>query len=320
VHDGGWHPLVHPDDNAGYMDVFMESIRTGQAFQAEARVRHHSGEWRWIVSFAQPLFSPTGSVERMVGSSVDITDRKLAQSALESYAERLHQSNQALEEFAFVASHDLREPIRKVQAFASQLAFQASDRLAQSELDYLERMDQAAIRMQKMLDGLLAYSKITMQGKPPNKCDLNRIATQAISDLEYRIRETGAKIEMGELPTIHADSLQMHQLLQNLLANAIKFHLPDKTPHIKVYSRPGGDGFVELIVEDNGIGFDMSRAGKLFKPFHRLVGKSEFEGTGMGLAICAKIAERHGGSITASSELGQGSTFTVCLPESSTNL
>lgn len=316
VRIGGWHPFVHPDDHSGYLDAFMECVRTGQPFQAEARVRHASGKWRWIVSFAQPLFSPTGSVERMVGSSLDITDRKQAQSALERYTQQLRQSNQALEDFAFVASHDLREPIRKVQAFSNQLAHQAADRLDQSELDYLERMDQAARRMQTMLDGLLAYSKISMQGKRPDTCDLKRVAAQALSDLEYRIRETQAVIELGELPVIQADALQMHQLLQNLLTNAIKFHQAGKPPHVKVYSRSNGEEYIELIVEDNGIGFNMSRAGKLFKPFHRLVGKSEFEGTGMGLAICAKIAERHGGSITVKSEVGMGTAFTVKLPKS----
>ena len=314
--NGGWHPLVHPDDRAGYVDVFLECLRSGLAFQAEARVRHQSGKWRWIVSFAQPLLSPDGRVVRMVGSSLDITDRKQAQAALERYTEQLRQSNQALEDFAFVASHDLREPIRKVQAFSSQLTEQAKDRLDRSELDYLERMDQAARRMQRMLDGLLAYSKISMQGKPSERCDLNRIASQVLSDLEYRIRESGAIIELDDLPAIHADPLQMHQLLQNLLANALKFHRPGEPPNVKVHSRSGEDGYVELMVEDKGIGFDMARADKLFKPFHRLVGKSEFEGTGMGLAICAKIAERHGGSIAASSALGDGTTFTIRLPKS----
>jgi PAS domain S-box-containing protein len=316
VQTGGWQPLVHPEDYADYVDTFMEGIESGQAFQAEARVRHQSGEWRWIVSFAQPLFSANGSVERMVGSTLDITDRKHALSALESYTEQLRQSNQALEDFAFVASHDLREPIRKVQAFAKQLVQQAGDRLDRSELDYLERMDQAAFRMQKMLDGLLAYSRISRQGERPDICDLNQVTAQTLSDLEYRIRETNARINVSELPVIHADPLQMHQLLLNLLTNALKFQQPHNPPHVKVFSRSDSDGFIEIIVEDNGVGFDMSMADKLFKPFNRLVGKSEFEGTGMGLAICAKIAERHGGSIAAQSEVGGGSTFTVRLPRS----
>jgi PAS domain S-box-containing protein len=316
LHTDDWHTLVHPEDFEAYSAAFRDCILTGQAFQAEARVRHQSGKWRWIVSFAQPLFSADGSVERMVGSSLDITDRKLAQYALENYTEQLRQSNQALEDFAFVAAHDLREPIRKIQAFADQLRQQASDRLHQSELDYLGRMDQAARRMQSMLDGLLAYSKISLQDKPPDRCDLKQITAQALSDLEYRVREAGARIEVGDLPVIHADPLQMHQLLQNLLANALKFRKLGQPPHIRIYSRSDGDRFIEILVEDNGIGFDMSRANKLFKPFNRLVGKSEYEGSGMGLAICAKIAERHGGSISASSEKGAGSTFIVRLPGS----
>jgi PAS domain S-box-containing protein len=314
VRSSGWQPLVHTDDYAGYVDVFLECLRSGQAFQAETRTLHHSGKWRCIVSYAQPQFSASGKLLRMVGSSIDITDRKQAEADLANYTEQLQQSNQALEDFAFMASHDLRAPIRKVQAFTGQLTQRAADRMGPQERDYLKRIENASNQMQNMLDGLLAYSRISGRGKPPQDCDLNQVAAQVLSDLEFRIKENRATVEAGELPVIQADSLQMYQLLQNLIANAIKFHPPDRSPVVKLSSRPSEDGCVELIVKDNGIGFDMTQAYKLFKPFHRLVGKSDYEGTGMGLAICAKIVERHGGSIQAVSEIGQGSTFTVRLP------
>ncbi|RPI29275.1 MAG: PAS domain S-box protein [Chloroflexota bacterium] len=309
-----WHPLVHPDDHNRYVDIFIECLQQHKMFHAEARVQRSDGKWRWVDSYGQPRFSTSGEFLGMAGSSIDITDRKQAADAVRVYTEQLELSNQALQDFAFMASHDLREPLRKLKGFSERLANQAGDRLDRQEQEYLERMQQATDRMQSMLDGLLAYSRVTIQGSPFEEVDLNRLAAEVLLDLEMQLRETGGSVETGELPVIQADPVQMRQLLQNLIGNAIKFHKPGVPPHVRVFYRPAANDQIELIVEDDGIGFDMASAGQLFQPFHRLVGKSAYEGTGMGLAICQKIAERHNGSITAKGELGAGSTFIVTLP------
>lgn len=166
-----------------------------------------------------------------------------------------------------------------------------------------------------MLDGLLAYARLATQGKPFGKVDLKQVVAEILSDLEVRIMETGGQVEIEDLPVIDADPVQMRQLLQNLIGNALKFHRPGVPPVVKVSWKPASQSEIELIVKDNGIGFDMGNAHQLFKPFHRLHGRSEYEGTGMGLAICRKIVELHGGTISAQSVPGEGSTFTVTLPK-----
>jgi light-regulated signal transduction histidine kinase (bacteriophytochrome) len=219
-----------------------------------------------------------------------------------------------LARFAFIASHDLQEPLRKIQAFGDLLKSHYSSRLDERGQDYIERMQGAAGRMQSMLKGLLDYSRVTIQGKPFAKIDLHQIAIEVLSDLEVRMAKTGAQVELGDLPEIEADPMQMRQLLQNLIGNAIKYHRPEVPPVVSVYTgSPVSPEFVQIVVQDNGIGFEMSCLDQLFKPFHRLHGKSAYEGSGMGLAICRKIVERHEGSITARSVPGEGSNFLVTL-------
>jgi PAS domain S-box-containing protein len=314
IKDMGWQPLVHPEDQTSYTNVFLECLRERTWFNAEGRVQRKDGEWRWIDSYGQPRFSPSGEYLGMAGSSVDVTPRKRAESIVRAYTEQLMRSNEALQDFAFMASHDLREPLRKIQAFSNRLADYPGSSLDEQEHNYLVLIRQAAERMHRMLDGLLAYSRVTIQSKPFESGSLNRVAEEVISDLQPQLEETGGNVDLGELPVIEADSNQMRQLLQNLIGNAIKFHRPGISPHIRIYSQPTANDCIQLIVADNGIGFEMEYASHLFKPFHRLVGKTAYEGSGMGLAICQKIVERHGGSITAQSEPGVGSTFTVTLP------
>jgi light-regulated signal transduction histidine kinase (bacteriophytochrome) len=251
----------------------------------------------------------------------DITERKLAeveihqsQQELQMYAERLKRSNQALEDFAFAASHDLKEPLRKVQSFGEILKTSYAHLLDEKGRDYINRMQAATNRMQNMIDGLLEYSRIGMDTQPMTPVDLQEVASEVVSDLETKIEETGGQVVFDSLPTLEADPLQMRMLLQNLLANGLKFHRPDVPPLVKVSAVSYASGWVELVFEDNGVGFKMERVEELFQPFRRLHGRSEFEGSGVGLAICQKIAERHGGAITARSAPGEGSTFIVKLP------
>jgi light-regulated signal transduction histidine kinase (bacteriophytochrome) len=177
-------------------------------------------------------------------------------------------------------------------------------------------MQDAAARMQALINDLLTFSRVTTRAQPFVAVDLNTLVQQVISDLEVRIQQNEAKLEVGPLPTIEADPLQMRQLFQNLLANALKFQQPGVPPTVRVYAQDAGEADVQLCVEDNGIGFDEKYLDRIFTIFQRLHGRVDYEGTGVGLAVCRKIVERHGGTITARSAPGEGATFIVTLPRS----
>lgn len=254
----------------------------------------------------------------------DVTERKKAEQEIRKYARQLEHSNKDLEDFAFIASHDLQEPLRKVQSFGKLLVDNYNDVLDETGRDYVRRMQEAATRMEKMMSDLLAYSRVGRQRRPFETVDLNKVCSNVLLDIESRILATGAKIDVENMPVIEADPLQMHQLLQNLLSNAIKFHKPGEQPVIKVSSRlRQNEGHkavqpqnrqIEILIEDYGIGFDTKYLDRIFQPFQRLHGRSEYEGSGIGLSICTRIVERHNGSITAVSTPGIGSTFIIRLP------
>ncbi len=234
----------------------------------------------------------------------------------------LERSNRELQDFAFVASHDLQEPLRKIQAFGDRLRTKHGSQLNEEARDYLSRMHGAAGRMHTLINDLLTFSRVTTKAQPFAPTDLNRIVREVLSDLEVRVQDNDGRVDVGELPTIDADALQMRQLFQNLIGNALKFHRPGVPPIIKVtgsISR-NGDGSddagdrLTLTVQDNGIGFDEKYLDRIFTPFQRLHGRNEYEGTGIGLAVCRKIVERHGGTLTARSKAGEGSTFVATLP------
>jgi light-regulated signal transduction histidine kinase (bacteriophytochrome) len=226
----------------------------------------------------------------------------------------LARSNTELEQFAYVASHDLQEPLRKVQAFGDRLETKYAELLDARGRDYLARMQNAARRMRTMITDLLSLSRVTTHVQPFAPADLNQITQEAVSDLEIRIEQSGGRIEVGDLPTIEADHTQIRQLLENLIGNALKFHREGVTPMVKVTSQILEGQICRIAVEDNGIGFNEAHLERIFQPFQRLHGRGEYEGSGIGLAICRKIVERHGGSITARSVPGEGTTFTVELP------
>jgi PAS domain S-box-containing protein len=237
-------------------------------------------------------------------------------SELAKYNRQLKALNQELQEFAFAASHDLNEPLRKIHAFGDMVAQRLADFKDEVSKDYLKRMRTAAVRMQTLLNSLRSYSRVTTKAEAMKKTDLRRSVKEALSNLEILIREKNADVEVGELPTIKTDMVQMTQLFQNLIGNALKFQRDGEVPHVKIYAREVGNTY-EIYVEDNGIGFDEKYLDKIFQPFQRLHGRSShYEGVGMGLAICRKIVERHGGKVTARSRLDKGSTFIVTLPAS----
>jgi signal transduction histidine kinase len=237
---------------------------------------------------------------------------------LREYTQKLEQSNRELRDFAFVATHDLQEPLRKIQTFSDRVRAECGGVLNERSLDFLARVVNAARRMQNLIDALLEYSCVSTKQEPYRKVDLAVVVGEVLEDLSARIIETQGQIDVGELPVIEAIPTQMRQLFQNLISNALKYHRPGVAPAIQVRDTlrgAGGDGEMCAVeVSDNGIGFDEQFLTKIFTPFQRLHGKGEYEGTGIGLAICRKIVERHGGTITARSTTGNGSTFFIALP------
>lgn len=268
---------------------------------------------RWCLVETVPIRNEAGEILAGMVLLQDISQRRQARQDLEAFAARLQRSNRELQDFAYIASHDLQEPLRKIQAFGDRLKMRYGAVLDEQGKDYLERMQGAAGRMRELLEGLLDFSRITTNARPFQRVDLAAVARQVLVDLEVRIDETRAQVELGELPTIDADPLQMRQLLQNLVGNALKFHEPGKPPVVRISAVVRDDGRCELSVADEGIGFDEKHLDKIFAVFQRLHGRA-YEGSGVGLAICRKIAGRHGGDISARSAPGKGATFVVTLP------
>jgi PAS domain S-box-containing protein len=245
------------------------------------------------------------------------------EEGLRSTLTRLAASNAELEQFAYVASHDLQEPLRKIRAFGDLLVEEFHQQLDEEGRDYVERMQRAAGRMQTLIDDLLTLSRVVRKGQQLRQVDLNEVVQSVLVDLEERITSAGARVDVGLLPTLEADPTQMWQLFQNLISNALKYRRGDVAPRVKVEAQPtrspggaarGMNRLWQMIVSDNGIGFEPQQAQQVFQAFQRLHGRGAYEGTGMGLTICRRIAECHGGSIRAEGEVGVGARFIIVLP------
>ncbi len=245
--------------------------------------------------------------------------RRVAEGQIREYTVQLERSNLELERFASVASHDLQEPLRKIQAFSDRLRQKYEDLLPEAGRDYVKRMQEAAKRMQDLVNDLLLFSRLTTKEQRFSPVNLSKILTAVLSDLEVRIEESEAKIEFGPLPLIEADPVHMRQLFQNLISNAIKFRRPEHTPIIKIEAETvlaAGDrpATISLVVSDNGIGIEPKYRDRIFGIFERLHSRGKYEGTGVGLAVCRKICEQHGGSIRVDSSPDGGSSFIAELP------
>lgn len=233
---------------------------------------------------------------------------------VEKRTQELERSNKDLEDFASIASHDLKEPLRKISSFGELLKDGLPD-LKPPASEYLDRIQRSAVRMENFINDLLDFSSITFKAKPFELTDLNQIVEEVLIDLETRIANTGGTVRIINLPTLEADPFQMRQLFQNLIGNALKFHREDSPPVISLDCKKDEGSKWVISVKDNGVGFDPEHAERIFKPFERLHGKSAYEGTGIGLAICMKIVNRHNGEISVTSDTQSGSEFTVTLPE-----
>ena len=307
--------LVHPQDRLATEDAARWQRESGELLTGFVnRLRRADGTDVWLEWTSR--LSPEGPIFAVAR---DVTAKRRADAALAKAMDDLRIRNRELQDFAYVASHDLQEPLRKIQTFSDRLQSRLADKLDESARDYLQRMGDAASRMQTLIDDLLAYSRVGTRTSMPVAVDLSAELATVLDDLDARVQEAAATVEVEPLPTIHADASQMRQLLQNLLANALKFRAADRPCHIRVTARPLGEHDMapdrwEIRVRDNGIGFDPAYAERIFAPFQRLHPRNVYVGTGIGLAIVRRIVERHGGSIHAESRSGEGASFIVTLP------
>lgn len=318
----------------GITPLAKERIPLWRAFQGERLrdvemvIRSRDGTDRFILASGQPLRDAADHKLGAVVSMRDMTARRNAELQLQATARALATSNAELEQFAYVASHDLQEPLRKIQAFGDRLAQKFRPDLGEQGREYIDRMLSSATRMRTLIDDLLSLSRVTTRGQPFVEVDLNTIVREAVSDLEIRIAQTGGQVDIGPLPTLDGDPGQLRQLFQNLIGNALKFHKPDAPPVVRVSAvrlaevpsdsdLPPISDFPgwRITVADLGIGFEQIYAERIFEVFQRLQGRGEYEGSGIGLAICRKIVDRHGGCIRARSRPGEGAEFFVDLPQ-----
>jgi signal transduction histidine kinase len=311
-------------------DVMRHSAAVGNYTEEEARrvlsERPDVSKLKTRMTFTQRLrdgrviavMSEPTADGGSIATCLDVTESERLSEQMKSYTEKLERSNRELQDFAYVASHDLQEPLRKIEAFGDRLATRYGKELPDDGRMFLDRMQNAAGRMRRLINDLLNYSRVTTKAKPFVPVALHDVLAGVLSDLQIRIEETGAVINADPLPTIDGDAMQMRQLLQNILANALKFHKPDVKPEIRISCVTECDTLhgdvARLMIKDNGIGFDNKFKDQIFTIFQRLHGRLEYEGTGVGLATVRKIVERHDGTIDANGEPGVGATFTVVLP------
>ena len=308
--------LTYPEDIQAVAKIIRGAIREKlDSFSLQYRVMTKNGRNIWIKFTGAMLYAADGQLDFGVGIAEDVTKSQLADQKLRNLAAELERSNQDLEQFAYIASHDLQEPLRKIQAFGERLKINYAEKLDARGQDFIARMQAAARRGHGMINDLLALSRVTTQGGSFQSTDLNQVLQNVLSDLEMHIEREAGQVEVGNLPVIDADPTQMYQLFQNLVNNALKFHKPEVPPAVTISANSGNSDPIQVQVADNGIGFDEEFKERIFQPFQRLHGQCEYEGSGIGLSVCRKIVERHNGSIMAQSGPDEGATFIINLPK-----
>ncbi len=325
-----WQGMVHPEDIEPTNFAWQYSVANGTTYQQEQRVRMKDGTYRWHLSRALPQKDEGGKVVKWFGTATDVHDQKTLSVQLEQLvAERtkeLERSNEDLQQFAHVASHDLKEPVRKVMTFTNRLKNELGITISEKAYLYLSKIESSTLRMYSMIDGVLLYSSLNALEQTKELVDLKELIQHIENDLEIAINEKDATISYEGLPGIEGSSILLYQLFYNLLNNSLKFsHVARKpliridaavaiTEEIKAQQLKPGRTYIKLTLQDNGIGFRSQDSGKIFGTFIRLHSKDKYEGTGLGLSLCKKIVERHGGTIIADGELGEGATFSIFLP------
>lgn len=302
---------IHPDDRQPVLDQIAQDIDKGVDFEAEYRFRTNAGEYLYVWDRGRVVRNTEGHSSRMVGCISDITERKRHEQELRAMAEELRRSNRDLQQFAYVASHDLQEPLRMVASFVQLLERRVKDQIPEEAREWINFAVDGVKRMQGLINDLLQYSRVGTRGKEFEQVDLNAVLEYVTTNLQAAIEEHKAQVTHDELPTVLGDKVQLGQLFQNLVGNAIKFH-GEKPPEVHV-SAEQRDGKWLFAVRDNGIGIDPEYADRIFVIFQRLHTREEYAGTGIGLAICKKIVERHGGEIRVESDPGKGATFRFTL-------
>jgi PAS domain S-box-containing protein len=304
--------FVHPEDRDATERVVAGLAQGGRTDEFVCRVRRRDGEYRWLLWSAQG--SPEDGCFYVAGK--DITERMQLEDELNRRAARLERINAELQEFAYIASHDLSEPLRMITSYLELLERRYGDRLDETAGEFIAFAVDGAERMKALIDDLLAYSRVGSHDLELDDVDLAELLGQVLRSLGPAIEEAGATVAIPDvLPAVRGDATQLGQLLQNLIANAVKFRAPGRPPRVTLGARDDGSG-LRLWVADDGIGIAEAHQERIFKMFARLHGRDEYEGTGIGLALCRRIAERHGGRIWVEPGAAGGSVFHVWIPSS----
>ena len=301
-----------PDDHERNKELMQRAMESHEKGDYEQRFLRPDESTGYYYSTFQGRYDDEGNLISIVGTVVDITERKKAEERLALAMNELQRSNKELEQFAYVASHDLQEPLRMVASYTQLLAERYENQLDDKAKKFIHYAVDGAVRMQLLINDLLAFSRIETKGKPLESVDAHTVLGEAINNLKMNIEETKTVITNDELPMVRADASQLAQLFQNLIGNAIKFRSAEH-PYVHISASDKGREWL-FSVRDNGIGIDPQYAGKVFVIFQRLHTKEEYPGSGIGLAICKKIVERHGGRIWFESEPGKGTTFFFTIP------
>nr|WP_293833265.1 PAS domain S-box protein [uncultured Arsenicibacter sp.] len=334
---------IHPKDRNRFIEKARQTLdpQAGGYYEDEYTIVHlETRQERVVRSVGRVFFNDDRIPYLIIGTVQDITAQKMAEQELERLVQQrteqlrklnvnLQQSNQELERFAYVASHDMQEPLRKIQSFSSLLQAEYADKLGESGRQLLDRVEASASRMSLLIKDILNFSRMTQQDHPMQRVDLNQTVRDVMSDLELLIAEKGGQVTFSDLCTIDAVPLQMYQLFYNLISNSLKFSQTGIAPVITIRSTilPGlpetgetgldtanGEEYCDIQVTDNGIGFNPKYARQIFGLFQRLHSKAKYDGTGIGLALCQRIVANHTGRISAHSEEGKGATFRIALP------
>lgn len=309
---------LHPEDQARVTEFVAQFVASPDKYSddIETRLVDKQGNVHWYSAVITKIEYRGKPALQFVAR--DITERKSADELFKSYTAELERSNKELQNFAYIASHDLQEPLRTIRAFSHRVWSKYSDSLNHEGRDYLERINKAAGRMQRLIDDLLTFSRISTQRQAFVPVQLGKIAKDVVADLAMLIEQTGGEVVVeGDLPTVEADPLQIRRLIQNLIGNALKFRRPEQPSHVAIRGQinedPQQHAWCILTVQDNGIGFESQYSDRIFNMFERL-NRHDYDGAGLGLAICHKIVMQHNGRITATSQPGQGATFIIYLP------